>query len=223
MNSPVREKSESDLHSHTRDRSSDGTVVDEFPKYPHDDQSRHQDTSRAHLPNLTINDLQNEEHNDMLRSPSQSREQAHRLDDDLRLLQVERQVSRIAEETEEELKNARSRSRVRIEEPIDDFDVATNPLHETAQVYKPPENPSTKLAAFFLKVHHSTFLVRYVVYISPVVLVLLIPLLLGALVYHNNASVGGVYLLWFCIWLEIVWLTLWAGRLLAKCLPYTMA
>jgi hypothetical protein len=32
--------------------------------------------------------------------------------------------------------------------------------------------------------------------------------------------VGGVELMWFMIWLEIVWLTLWAGRLLAKCLPY---
>lgn len=50
-------------------------------------------------------------------------------------------------------------------------------------------------------------------------LILLIPLLLGALLF-TNATVGGVELVWFMIWLEIVWLTLWAGRLLAKALPW---
>ena len=45
----------------------------------------------------------------------------------------------------------------------------------------------------------------------PLVIVLLIPLLVGALAYPN-ASVGGVRLVWFSVWLEIVWLTLWAGR-----------
>ncbi|KAM3418217.1 hypothetical protein BST61_g4220 [Cercospora zeina] len=53
----------------------------------------------------------------------------------------------------------------------------------------------------------------------PITLILLIPLLLGALVF-KRATVGGVYLMWFMIWLEIVWLTLWAGRMLAKCLPW---
>jgi hypothetical protein len=54
-------------------------------------------------------------------------------------------------------------------------------------------------------------LVRYFVYITPLVLVILLPLLLGALLF-KNATVGDVYLMWFCIWLEIAWLTLWAGR-----------
>ena len=35
-----------------------------------------------------------------------------------------------------------------------------------------------------------------------------------------RSSVGGVQMVWFCIWLEIVWLTLWAGRILAKALPW---
>ncbi|KAI9715216.1 MAG: hypothetical protein M1828_000914 [Chrysothrix sp. TS-e1954] len=159
-------------------------------------------------------------------SPSHAREQAHRLDDDLRMLQVERQVSHRLENGEEEISklstsNSTRRERSRREEPVDDFDVATNPLHEQAAHYRPPEHPSTNVAKFMKKVHNSSWLVRYFTYISPVVLIILIPLLIGAILNPaKRANVGGVRLVWFCIWLEIVWLTLWAGRLLAKMLPW---
>ncbi|KAF2109465.1 Mechanosensitive ion channel-domain-containing protein [Lophiotrema nucula] len=155
-----------------------------------------------------------------LQSPSRTREEASRLDDDLAMLQIERQISQQAELNREQ-SQTRSvrRERSRRAEPIDDFDEATNPLHEKTAIYKPPENPSTSLSKFFKKVHNSSFLVRYFVYITPLVLLLLIPLLLGALLF-KNANVGDVKLIWFSIWLEIVWLTLWAGRLLAKCLPW---
>ncbi|KAF1996723.1 hypothetical protein P154DRAFT_442834 [Amniculicola lignicola CBS 123094] len=155
-----------------------------------------------------------------IQSPSQTREQASRLDDDLTMLHIEQQISQ-QEGLNREGSTTRSmkRMRSRREDPIDEFDAATNPLHEKAALYKPPENPTTKLARFFKKVHQSSWLVRYFVYITPLVLIILIPLLLGALVF-KNASVGGVKLIWFSIWLEIVWLTLWAGRLIAKCLPW---
>jgi hypothetical protein len=155
-----------------------------------------------------------------MKSPSQTREQASRLDDDLAMLQVERQISN-QDGLNREQSQSRSlrRQRTRHEDPIDEFDAATNPLHEKTAIYKPPENPSTSLSKFFKKVHGSSFLVRYFVYITPVVLIILIPLLLGALLF-KNASVAGVEMVWFCIWLEIVWLTLWAGRILAKCLPW---
>ncbi|KAF2705107.1 hypothetical protein K504DRAFT_506577 [Pleomassaria siparia CBS 279.74] len=155
-----------------------------------------------------------------MKSPSQTREQASRLDDDLAMLQVERQIS-----NQDSLDRAQSQNRslrkqrTRHEDPIDEFDAATNPLHEKTALYKPPEKPSTSLSKFFKKVHGSSFLVRYFVYITPLVLVILIPLLLGALLF-KHASVAGVEMVWFCIWLEIVWLTLWAGRILAKCLPW---
>jgi hypothetical protein len=143
-------------------------------------------------------------------SPSQIREHAMRLDDDLAVLEAERVVSG-SQPDENNEKRSIHRSRSRRSEAVDDFDVATEPLHETAAVYRPPEHPNTSLGRIFRKIHNSSFLIRYVTYISPVVLILLIPLLLGALVY-KNASVGGVQLVWFSIWLEIVWLTLWAGR-----------
>ena len=145
-------------------------------------------------------------------TPSARREQATRLEDDLMLLQAERVASRSTQGPEADGERASlSRSRSRRTDQVDEFDEATNPLHEKAAVYKPPESPNTKLSAFIKKLHQSSFIVRYFTYIAPLVLILLVPLLVGALKYPN-ASVGGVKLLWFSIWLEIVWLTLWAGR-----------
>jgi hypothetical protein len=144
------------------------------------------------------------------RSPSQAREHAMRLEDDLAVLEAERCVSN---SRTEELNDKGSilRSRSRRSQPLDEFDVATNPLHEKAAVFRPAENPSTRFARVFKRIHNSSVLARYFTYIAPVVAILLAPLLLGALVF-KDASVGGVELLWFSVWLEIVWLTLWAGR-----------
>lgn len=159
-------------------------------------------------------------------SPSRSRDQATRLEDDLKLLQIERQISRVDAEKQDNASlksNGIERSRSRREEVIDEFDVATNPLHETAKAYAPPAHPSNRFAQFAKSVHDSFWIIRYITYIAPLTLILLIPILIGFLVKGGrNYSVGGVQLPWFFIWLEIVWLTLWAGRLLAKCLPWPM-
>lgn len=146
-------------------------------------------------------------------SPSQQRERSRRLDDDLTVLQAERMVSR-AESAQEANGDARSITRSRSRaggEPVDDFDISTNPIHETAKVYQPPAHPATSLAKFFKKLHEASFLVRYFFYITPLTLLLLIPTLLGLLVFKES-TVGGVRLFWFGIWLEIVWLTLWLSR-----------
>lgn len=151
-----------------------------------------------------------------LRSPSAAREQSLRLEDDLALMEAER-VASVSTKDDQDKEgdkhsvSSASRVRSRRSENVDEFDEATNPLHEKAAVYNPPEKPNTKLSIFIKKLHSSSFIVRYATYIIPVVLLLLIPLLVGALAFPN-ASVGGVELLWFSVWLEIVWLTLWAGR-----------
>jgi hypothetical protein len=160
------------------------------------------------------------EHHYEMPSPSQTREQASRLNDDLAVLQIERGIID-AEALERGNSVTRSMQKVRSrrDEPIDDFDAATNPLHEQAARYKPPENPSTKFSIFFKRIHNSSWVVRYFTYITPVVLLILIPILVAIFAFPN-ANVGGVELLWFSIWLMIIWLTLWAGRLLAKLLPW---
>lgn len=205
-----------------QERSSDeeGTVVNEANTYEHD---KTQDEGPAPVPlryrqgsHLTVQTAHDYEPGDPLRnynSPSASREQAHRFDDDLAMLKIERQVSRAAEARLEREDSTMQPSRSRRDDTIDEFDIATNPVHEKTAVYKPPAHPTSKFSKLVKRVHQSSFLVRYVTYITPVVLILLIPLLIGALVSPAKAaSVGGVELLWFMIWLEIVWLTLWAGR-----------
>lgn len=194
------------------DRSSEeeGTAVNE-DMIEDDHNHLRLNTARTHLDVL----------GDEMRSPAKSREAASRLEDDLTMLQAERVVSNSQNTlgTGEDLAMGRSRSRR--EDHIDEFDVNTNPIHEKTAVYKPPEHPTTQFAKFIKKIHNSSFIIRYFTYISPVVVVLLIPLLLGALVF-KTANVGGVRLMWFSIWLEIVWLTLWAGRILAKCIPWPL-
>lgn len=152
-------------------------------------------------------------------SPSAAREQALRLDDDLAVLQAERVVSNSQRSEEHNSEGTSLRLHRSRTEPVDEFDIATNPLHETAAIYNAPEDPHTNIAKILKRIHSSSFLVRYFFYITPLTLILLIPLLLGALVF-KSANVGGVELLWFSVWLEIFWLTLWAGRVC--CLPYKL-
>jgi small-conductance mechanosensitive channel len=200
-----------------RSSDEDGTVVgDEHHHHPLrvDTAARplhNRSRSGTHLTVETAHDIQ---------SPSQTREQASRLNDDLAVLAIEQGL----DEKEALRRNASinpslSRVRSRREELIDDFDAATNPLHEQAARYTPPENPTTSFSKFFKKVHNSSWLVRYFTYITPMVLLILIPLFVGLFAFPN-ANVGGVELVWFSIWLMIVWLTLWAGRVLAKLLPW---
>ncbi|KAG9963160.1 hypothetical protein KCU61_g3914, partial [Aureobasidium melanogenum] len=228
-------------HPHHGERSSDeeGTVVGDHRDHSshshHSDLREHQyhDEERdgpidprvhrmgSHLTVDTANDPHYHPRLHDMTSPSQSREMANRLDDDLELLKIERQVSRDAEVKTNDGASHIGRQSSRRDDLIDEFDVATNPIHEQAAMYKPPQDPVGKFSKLVKKIHHSSFLVRYLTYILPVVLILLIPLLIGAFVSPaTSAVVGGVELMWFMIWLEIVWLTLWAGRLLAKCLPY---
>jgi hypothetical protein len=144
-------------------------------------------------------------------SPYQVREHATRLEDDLAVLEAERCVSNSQRSEELNDKGPIPRSRSHRSDPADEFGTATNPLHEKTAIFRPPEHPSTNLARLVKRIHNSSFLIRYFTYIVPVVVILLVPLLLGALVF-KDATVGEVRLLWFSVWLEIVWLTLWAGR-----------
>ena len=215
MTTPADEK-DNPMHNyhnmhHQRSSDDDGTYIGEDLSHSNSRTNAPAlDTRPRSNTHLTVN-TEPMETTKSMKSPSQTREQASRLDDDLAMLQIERQISNQEELNRENSNRSVRRTRSRRDDPIDEFDAATNPLHEKAALYKPPENPSTKLSRFVKKVHNSSFLVRYFVYITPLVLIILLPLLLGVFLFPN-ANVGGVKLVWFCIWLEIVWLTLWAGR-----------
>ena len=146
-----------------------------------------------------------------------AREENTRLADDLAVIEAERVVSQSSHDAQS--KKSRDHHSIRSRRSaVDEFDEATNPLHERAALYQPPEKPTTKVARFVKTLHESSFVVRYLTYIVPLVVILLIPLLVGALAFPE-ANVGGVSLLWFSIWLEILWLTAWAGRV---CVTFTI-
>ncbi|KAK8203916.1 Mechanosensitive ion channel-domain-containing protein [Phyllosticta capitalensis] len=224
MTSPAEEKDEPKhqrLHAHVDPASDEDGTWHGDGSTRHNSEPQYNDSNHLRPPpsdqHLTVDTADTiRENRNRMPSPSATRERAKRLDDDLQLLQIERQISQQEEGADASLHKTRSR----YHEPVDEFAAATNPLHEqTATVYKPPEDPTTSFAKFFKKVHNSSWLVRYLTYVVPVVIILLVPLLVGALVFRD-ATVGGVQLLWFSVWLEIVWLTMWAGRILAKCLPW---
>jgi hypothetical protein len=225
MTTPVNERPEPtyDMDSnrhipHARVSDDDGTFVEDELSRQHSDShlhaaaggSRHgRSRSGTHLTVDTVHEIHRR---DTVTSPSQTREQASRLNDDLMVLQIERGLdAQEALQRGASLNRSMTRVRSRREDLVDDFDAATNPLHEQAARYSPPENPNTKFSKLFKKIHESSRLVRYFTYITPLVLLILIPLLLGALAFPR-ATVGGVKLVWFSIWLMIVWLTLWLGR-----------
>ncbi|PYH38230.1 Mechanosensitive ion channel family [Aspergillus neoniger CBS 115656] len=207
------------LEEKSKHRLDDGTPDSDEGTYVYD--------SASNGNHLRVDTSYNDLDRTALASPVTAREESTRLEDDLVVMEAERMVSRSTQEAESKksvhdgrpsTSRSRSRSRSRPNEHVDEFDEATNPLHEKAAVYNPPENPNTNIARFVKKLHESSFIIRYLTYILPLVIILLIPLLVGALAYPD-ASVGGVRLVWFSVWLEIVWLTLWAGRIVSKLIP----
>lgn len=159
----------------------------------------------------------NDEKVDPIAHPSIAREMEHRHGDDLELMKAERVASQEATHVGDDLYRSHSLKQTNSHSrnscmPPDELDcVSTTRKERVSGPWKPKKEPATKAAIFLKKLHGSSVLVRYFTYIVPVVLVLLVPLLLGAFVYKDR-TVGGVYLMWFMVWLEVVWLCLWAGR-----------
>jgi hypothetical protein len=200
---------------HQRSSDDDGTFIGEDLSQQHSYPQTHPDARHGRSrsgTHLTVDTAHEMPHLNSMQSPSQTREQASRLNDDLTVLQIERGLdAHEALQRGQSLNRSMTRVRSRREDLVDEFDAATNPLHEQAARYQPPENPTTNFSKFFKRVHNSSWLVRYFTYITPMVLLILVPILVGALAFPD-ANVGGVTLVWFSIWLMIVWLTLWLGR-----------
>lgn len=97
--------------------------------------------------------------------------------------------------------------------------MADEQAHKVNKPYiRPVRKPLTKLGKFFKWVHNFSMFTRWFLYITPLTLIILVPILVGSL-HEPKPSVAGVYLQWFAIWWEVIWLTLWAGKLAAKLIP----
>ncbi|KAJ6438268.1 mechanosensitive ion channel family protein [Purpureocillium lavendulum] len=150
-------------------------------------------------------------------SPSGQRAEDTRLGDDLELLRAERFISN---QEQDELAS-KSKGRSHNPEPEDAFN-RTGVKEETVK----HKNEDAALYKFWLFLKKFPRFIRYLLYLFPGALLLLIPVLLGGLRYKDDEKLvggpGGVQLLWFGIWLEIVWCTLWLSRLITSLLPHLL-
>jgi hypothetical protein len=146
-------------------------------------------------------------------SPSESREAANRLNDDLELLRAERVVSH----QEHSSRHSRMRSHQDRNE-----DVFHGDSPEKTAISTPKKK--TWLTILWTSLKKFPRVLRYILYALPAAVVLLIPIFLDFFAYDQDTDPvggdGGVELLWFGIWLEIVWLSLWATRIVASIMPF---
>ncbi|KAL8826032.1 MAG: hypothetical protein Q9170_007564 [Blastenia crenularia] len=81
------------------------------------------------------------------------------------------------------------------------------------------EDTLTQMGHIYDKILKFSIVARYFLYVLPLALIIMVPIIIGATA-KQDVSLGGVRIVWFFTWLEIVWLSLWVSKLFAKALPY---
>ncbi|KIW32759.1 uncharacterized protein PV07_04283 [Cladophialophora immunda] len=72
---------------------------------------------------------------------------------------------------------------------------------------------------FYKRVYNFSVLTRYFIYVAPLALAIAVPIIVGATV-APRARIGGVKIVWFFTWVEVVWVSLWASKVVAHFLPF---
>jgi hypothetical protein len=81
------------------------------------------------------------------------------------------------------------------------------------------EEPTlNQMGKIYDKILNFSVVTRYFVYVLPLALLIAIPIVIGA-TGAKNARIGGVRIVWFFTWIEIVWLSIWVSKLFALFLP----
>lgn len=81
------------------------------------------------------------------------------------------------------------------------------------------EGTLTHMGKIYHKVLGFSIVTRYLLYVLPIALIIAVPIFVGAAA-AQNAKLGGVRIVWFFTWIEIVWLSLWVSKLAAISLPW---
>jgi hypothetical protein len=69
------------------------------------------------------------------------------------------------------------------------------------------------------KIWRFSIITRYFLYVAPLALCIAVPIVIGATT-AKEAAIGGVRIVWFFTWVEVVWCSLWVSKLLAGWLPF---
>ncbi|KAL4749291.1 hypothetical protein BDW72DRAFT_178579 [Aspergillus terricola var. indicus] len=84
---------------------------------------------------------------------------------------------------------------------------------------EPEDGTVTRMGRFYQAVLNFSTVTRYLIYIAPLAALLAIPIIVGATA-AEDAKIGGVSLPWFFCWIEVVWVSLWVCKLVAKVIPF---
>ena len=77
----------------------------------------------------------------------------------------------------------------------------------------------TVMGKLYTAVFNFSIITRYFLYVLPLALAIAVPIVTGATI-AKGATIGGVRIVWFFTWIEILWLSLWVSKLVAQFLPY---
>ncbi|EXJ80791.1 hypothetical protein A1O3_07075 [Capronia epimyces CBS 606.96] len=88
----------------------------------------------------------------------------------------------------------------------------------------PPEKSNKEdgtvntVGRLYRKIYNFSVITRYFIYVAPLAAAIAIPIIVGATI-APGAKIGGVKIVWFFSWIEVVWLSLWASKIVALFLP----
>lgn len=80
------------------------------------------------------------------------------------------------------------------------------------------ETSLTAMGKIYDKIVNFSNITRYMVYVIPIGLVLAVPVVVTATI-APDARIGGVRMVWFWSWIEIVWFSVWISKVVAKAIP----
>jgi small-conductance mechanosensitive channel len=86
--------------------------------------------------------------------------------------------------------------------------------------YDGEEDSINTMGRIYKKIVDFSVITRYMLYVAPLALILAIPIIVGGPPITDNPMIGKVRLRWFFVWVEIVWCSLWASKLVAHFLPF---
>jgi small-conductance mechanosensitive channel len=76
-----------------------------------------------------------------------------------------------------------------------------------------------RMGRIYRAIMNFSVITRYFIYVSPLALIIAIPIIIGATV-AQDAEIGGVRIVWFFTWIEVIWLSLWVSKVIAHFLPF---
>lgn len=86
--------------------------------------------------------------------------------------------------------------------------------------YDGEEDTITAMGRVYKKILNFSIVTRYLLYVAPLAILLAVPIVVGGPPITHNPTIGRVRLRWFFTWVEIVWCSLWASKIVVHFLPY---